>query len=333
MEMTWVKVSVVMGVYNGEPFVGEAIESILNQTYTDFEFIVIDDGSTDSTWDTIQSYASRDKRVKAVKNESNIGLTRSLNKGIAMAGGEYIARQDADDISMPERFARQVEYLDRHPDTAVVGTIVEVIDGEGKHRRKMDLSISAESVRIELKERNPMVHGSVMMRKFDFENAGGYREFFRYTQDLDLWLRLSEKRNIANLPDRLYKLRQGGGSISVEKGVHQDIFRDLALELADRRKKYGKDRLSNMSAFEANSFVEHYLEMSDLRKKRLKQKKYLLWTQLQLSRGGTSDAMRLLWKAIKTDPFHSSWMKIIMVNFIWVRMRNFLSTIKRLTGY
>jgi glycosyltransferase involved in cell wall biosynthesis len=107
------KVSVLMSVYNGESHLGEAVEGILKQTFTDFEFIIVDDGSTDSTWSILSEYATRDKRIVLLQNKNNIGLAQSLNKGLAMARGEYIARQDADDISLSVRFANQVEYLDK----------------------------------------------------------------------------------------------------------------------------------------------------------------------------------------------------------------------------
>jgi glycosyltransferase involved in cell wall biosynthesis len=124
------RISVVMSVYNGEKYLRQAIESILQQTYTDFEFIIIDDGSTDSSREIIQSYD--DKRIRLVINEQNIGLTKSLNKGIRLAKGEFIARMDADDISLPQRFEKQVAYLDSHPEVGVLGTYANIIDHRGK---------------------------------------------------------------------------------------------------------------------------------------------------------------------------------------------------------
>ncbi len=124
------KVSVIMSVYNGDKYLREAIESILNQTFTDFEFIIVNDGSTDNSLEIIESYD--DERIKTINNKKNIGLTKSLNKALKFAKGKYIARQDADDVSLPNRFEKQVEYLDSHPEVALVGTSVYLIDENGK---------------------------------------------------------------------------------------------------------------------------------------------------------------------------------------------------------
>ena len=120
------KVTVLMSVYNGEKYLQEAIDSILEQTFKDFEFLIINDGSTDKTGEILESY--HDLRIKIINNEKNIGLTKSLNKGLKLARGEYIARQDADDISMPERLEKEVEFLETHQDYAVVGAFAKIIN-------------------------------------------------------------------------------------------------------------------------------------------------------------------------------------------------------------
>jgi len=114
------KVTVLMPVYNGEKYLNEAIDSILGQTFKDFKFLIINDGSTDGTADILKSY--KDSRIKVTNNEKNIGLTKSLNKGLKMAKSEYIARMDADDISLPTRLQKQVEFMDSHPKVGVCGT-------------------------------------------------------------------------------------------------------------------------------------------------------------------------------------------------------------------
>jgi glycosyltransferase involved in cell wall biosynthesis len=124
------KVSVVMSVYNGEKYLCEAIDSILNQTFENFEFLIVNDGSTDRTLEILQSY--RDPRIKVINNERNIGLTASLNKGLKIAKGEYVARMDADDVSFPHRLEQQKAFLDRNPRVAMVGSWAEVIDESGK---------------------------------------------------------------------------------------------------------------------------------------------------------------------------------------------------------
>jgi len=122
-------ISVVMPVYNTEKFVAEAIESILAQTFTDFEIIIIDDCSTDKSWQIIQDFSEKDQRIVTIQNSENQGLARSLNKGLKIAKGQFIARMDADDISMPQRFEIQLDFLKNHPDVGVVGSTVKFIHG------------------------------------------------------------------------------------------------------------------------------------------------------------------------------------------------------------
>ena len=133
------KISVVMSVYNGTPYLRECIESILNQTCKDFEFIIIDDGSSDNTWKILTEYANQNQQIKLFKNEENIGLTKSLNKGLKLAGGEYIARQDADDVSLPDRFELQTRFLDAHLEVGALGSSAEVIDEQGMSLRQTTL--------------------------------------------------------------------------------------------------------------------------------------------------------------------------------------------------
>ncbi|HEY9660554.1 MAG TPA: glycosyltransferase, partial [Allocoleopsis sp.] len=126
------QISVLMAVYNGSRYVAEAIESILNQTFTDFEFLIIEDGSTDNTVQILQDYANRDPRIKLIQNEQNIGLTKSLNKGLKLAQGKYIARQDADDVSLPHRFEQQIAVFAQNPAAVLVSCSLELIDATGK---------------------------------------------------------------------------------------------------------------------------------------------------------------------------------------------------------
>lgn len=197
------KISVIMSVYNGERYLREAIESILNQTFTDFEFIIVNDGSTDSSLEIIQSYD--DERIKIINNEKNIGLTKSLNKALKVARGEYIARQDADDISLPNRFEEQIKYLERHPEVALLGTNIYKIDENGKIIGKY-IVLAKPSIK-DLFNGNQFNHGSVMFKKEVIDELGGYNELFKYAQDYELWLRIAKHYNIRNVTQILYKLR------------------------------------------------------------------------------------------------------------------------------
>lgn len=201
------KVSVVMSVYNDAVYLGEAIESILNQTFTDFEFLIINDGSTDGSRAVILFYA--DPRVRLVDNEVNLGLPASLNKGIRLAKGEYIARQDADDVSLPDRLAQQVAFLDAHSDVTVVGCWWEHIDVDGDVFATGEIPNSNTIIKAKL---IPNIlkfpHGCIMIHREALVRIGGYDGRFRFTQDLDVWLRMVKEGYRFGAVERyLYQLR------------------------------------------------------------------------------------------------------------------------------
>jgi glycosyltransferase involved in cell wall biosynthesis len=203
------KISVIMSVYNGGKYLREAIESILNQTFTDFEFIIVNDGSTDNSLEIILSYT--DERIRIINNEKNIGLTKSLNKALKVARGEYIARQDADDVSLPNRFEEQIKYLKKHPEVVLLGTIAYLIDKNGKIIGKK-VALAKPSLK-DLFKVNQFNHGSVMFKKEIVNQLGGYNELIRYSQDYELWLRIAKLYDVRNLTQLLYKLRSHDSNI------------------------------------------------------------------------------------------------------------------------
>lgn len=223
-----VKISVIMSVYNSEHYLKEAIESILNQTFEDFEFIIVDDSSTDRSLDTIESF--QDDRIIVIKNELNIGLTKSLNKALKIAQGEYIARQDADDISLLNRFEKQVHFLEKNKDVGIVGTSFYLINEEGVILQ--EFKKSSEVNKSKLLKDNELIHGSVMFKKNLVQSKGNYNEFMKYCQDYELWLRMSNFCEIKNLIDPLYKLRRHGGSIQFKKRKESVLYRLFALKVA-----------------------------------------------------------------------------------------------------
>ena len=194
-------VSVIMSVYNGEKYLREAVDSILRQSIREFEFIILNDGSTDSTWAILQSY--KDPSLVLLNNEENIGLARSLNKGLAKARGKYIARIDADDISLPERLERQVGYLDVHPEVGLLGTASRVLDEETGNESTVSPPLQDNILRSVLGRRNPFHHSSVMMPRRVLEEEGGYKESYRVGIDYELWVRIACSNELANLPDVL----------------------------------------------------------------------------------------------------------------------------------
>ena len=208
-------VTVLMAVHNGARFVDEAIASILHQTFSDFELLIVDDGSTDDTPGRIR--ASGDPRIRCVRNDTNIGLTRSLNDGLAIARGVLIARQDADDISHPGRLSAQVEFLGRQPEVAVLGTQASMIDA-GKRRVRgapWPKSTSNRAIRWQLIFDSPFIHSSVMFRKSVISALGGYNEAFATSQDFELWSRVAAAgHEMRNLPDALLDFRVHEASVS-----------------------------------------------------------------------------------------------------------------------
>lgn len=203
--MSMPKVSVVMAVYNGEKYLKEAVDSILNQTYTDFEFIIINDGSTDNSLNILNSFKEKDERIKIISRE-NKGLVYSLNEGVNMAQGEYIARMDADDISEPDRFEKQLQYM-RENELAVCGSYATKINSFGEKIGEMNYSPSEKKIKSFTLLHSPFIHPSVIFKKDVFEKVSGYQKFFKHIEDYELWTRIVFKYKTGNLPERLLKYR------------------------------------------------------------------------------------------------------------------------------
>jgi|Deesub1362A_J573_1020465.scaffolds.fasta_scaffold00600_5 glycosyltransferase involved in cell wall biosynthesis len=253
-------VSVIMSVYNGEKYLRQAIESILNQTFSDFEFIIVDDGSTDKTPEILKDYAKKDLRLKIVKNRKRIGLTKSLNEAIKQAKGKYIARQDADDISLPERLEKQITFLEKNPSYGAVGTSAAIIDKNGRIIKKAMVPKSWLVIKQILKFGNCFVHGSMMFKKQDYIKAGGYRTPFALAQDFDLWLRMSKIKKMKNLRECLYLWRKTESGLSAIKTDIQ--FKIGALALYEH--KYHKSLKLN-DRFKVDDYISK-LEVDERRK-------------------------------------------------------------------
>jgi len=226
--MTVPRITVAMSVHDNEATVAAAIESILAQSFADFEFLIVDDGSRDGSGAIIDRFATADRRVRAI-HQSNAGLIASLNRLVAEARGDLIARMDGDDIALPERFARQVAFLDAHPDHGVVGTNTHEIDEADRITECTDFHpLTHDGVLAALEQGSPMAHSSVMMRADVVRAAGGYRAAYRHCEDYDLWLRLSTQTRLANLPDRLLLYRRSTSQVSVRHVVEQQTGAEIA---------------------------------------------------------------------------------------------------------
>jgi glycosyltransferase involved in cell wall biosynthesis len=212
------RVSVLMAVHDGAPWVKDAVGSVLGQTLDDFELIVLDDGSTDATPELLSAITDRRLRVE---RRSHAGLTRALNAALQLARAPIVARLDADDIALPERLARQVAFLDAHPEIGVLGSAAREIDAEGRDVRVVRPPQDDGALRRALIRRNPMVHSTVAMRRCDVEAVGGYDPRFVVAQDYDLWIRLAAVTRLANLAEPLVLRRLLPGRISVARDAER----------------------------------------------------------------------------------------------------------------
>lgn len=227
------KLSVVMSVYNGERYLAEALDSILNQTFKDFELIVIDDGSTDKTPKVLKSY--NDHRLR-ITTQQNMGLVKSLNRGCSLAQAKLIARHDADDKSLPDRFAKQVKYLENNRQVIIVGSSMSVMDGKSKILHDHRVLLNDPELRQELLVRSPFAHGSVIFRKSAFVKEGPYNQGYWPAEDYALWLRLARLGKLANLDECLYVYREHGKSISTSNAKFQSEQVKAVQELAWQQK-------------------------------------------------------------------------------------------------
>ncbi len=230
------RVTVIMSVYNGEKYIGEAVESILNQTYKDFELLIINDGSTDSSKDIIYLYD--DKRIRLINNKRNIGLTRSLNKGIRLSQSEYVARMDADDVSLPTRLEKQVKFMDANDDIALCGTWFQSIGNNSDVVWKVPEH--DEEIRCLMLFHNPIFHPTVILRRAVLEQFSlSYNPKYRYSQDYDLWVRMLAHSKASNLQEvlllhRFHAQKIGATNSTAQEKVSNEVrlnlIRNLGIE-------------------------------------------------------------------------------------------------------
>lgn len=206
-----------MAVYNERPYLEKAVQSVLDQTFDDFEFIIVNDGSTDGSKAVLDRFEQNDDRIRLVHQE-NRGLIASLNRGIDMAEGKYIARMDGDDISHPERFGQQVRFLEDNPEIGILGTQAGKIDAEGNVREgwKRSLPTDSDAATWRLLFNSCFCHPTVMMRHSVAENLGGYAEWAEVAEDYELFSRAVLQTQLVNLPDTLLKHRRHEASVAVE---------------------------------------------------------------------------------------------------------------------
>lgn len=218
-----IKVSVIMSVHDDEKYLGESIRSILTQTFKNFEFIIVDDASANDSLEIVKKLAEQDKRIKILTNKKRLGLTKSLNKAIKRAQGKYIARMDGDDVSLPTRLEKQVEFMEKHPQVAVLGSWAALIDEDGNKLKVKKTPTSYQQIYKSVMAANPFIHPTLMFRRSVLAETGFYDEHFLYAQDYELILRILKDYKGTNIGKSLLLYRVGvKESISIKKLKQQE---------------------------------------------------------------------------------------------------------------
>jgi len=235
--MTQPRVSVLLPVRDAEPYLEEALASVLAQSFRDLELLVVDDGSRDRSAEIAAARAAEDARVRLLRRPAR-GLVACLREGTELAQGELLARMDADDRARPERLARQVAYLDAHPECVAVGADALMVDPEGRPIRRLGVRPDHEGIDAELLARrgDALLHPTALLRREALVAAGGYREQYDTAEDLDLFLRLAERGRLANLPEVLLEYRQHLGKVSSRRAALQRRTQNEVLREARRRR-------------------------------------------------------------------------------------------------
>ena len=261
------KVSVIMSTYNDSKYIRNSIESILNQTYKDFEFIIIDDASADDTVDIIKGFD--DKRIKLIVNEQNQGLTKNLNKALRIVSGQYVARMDGDDISYLNRLEKQVEYMDKHSDVYLLGTAIRNIGASDLYWKLPD---DSEELRIRMLLHPVFAHPSFMFRKELIDEGIMYDETFRTAQDYDFAKRVSQKHKIGRLQEVLLNYRVHEKQISRTSNKNQvdnaarirsSLLEELEITLTGEQQQIYDDWVSEKVLNGAESYKRAY-ELIDI---------------------------------------------------------------------
>lgn len=290
-------ISVLMPVYNAGRFLKEATESILNQTYDDFEFIIVDDGSTDESLDLLERFAAQDKRIRLI-SRPNTGHTIALNEMLGLARAPLIARMDADDVSRPDRFAIQVSFLEAHPEVLCVGGRHEYIDSKGRMLRQRLLPTDDATIQRRLLAGDVVIcHPSVMMRRDAVEMAGGYDPAWKLAQDLDLWLKLGEIGKLANVPELILRYRLHETSVGSKSHAMQvSNLREICAHACKRR------------GVEVEFLNKGWLPTN--RRETYESMRKRWWWGFM--RGDRQMALAYAWQAIRTMPFRpNGWWLLV----------------------
>lgn len=309
-ELTAPRVSVVMCVYNGATYLSRSVHSVLAQTWTDFELVIVDDGSHDRTPLLLKELEQSDPRVRII-TQANAGLTRALIRGCAEARGEYIARHDADDWSEPTRLAEQVALLESDPAIGFVSCATQYVGPDDEPLEIVSRSDSpAEATRKLLDERmGPPAHGSVMFRRCLYEAVGGYRPEFYFGQDSDLWMRMAEGAWIAYTPDWMYSARRDPNSVSGRMSGVQHAFGELGQQCRAARRNGQPEEIFLTAARELSESVCGKGRQTGTRCGESAMA-YLIGATLRAR--GDHRSRNYFWQAVKLNPLNwRAWLRLV----------------------
>jgi hypothetical protein len=286
-------VSVVMSVRDGERYLATAIDSVLAQTLTNLELVVVDDGSTDSSPQILADYASRDERVLVHRHE-NAGLATSLNRGVAQARAPLIARLDADDVARHDRLELQVAYLEENTGVGLVGGAVVFIDEADRTFAETRYPTTDLEIREAFSSTTPFVHSAVTMRREAFEEAGGYRAAFPHAEDLDLWLRIAAGWHLANLTDTVVSYRVHSQQSTVTQ-LEQQSLSALGARVAWRARARGiPDPFDEVALVDRQALAAAGASPEDMTREFVQ---LSVWLAKTLSRAGHRDAAESVFAA------------------------------------
>ncbi len=294
------ELSVIMPVYNGERYLCEAIDSVLNQSFENFEFLLFDDGSTDISLDIIKSYADKDNRIRFFTRE-NRGIVETLNECLELAQCELVARMDSDDICLVDRFQTQLDYLNAHSEVVLLGTKVIIIDEDGDEIAPMGKFFTNDALQQALLADGGqhIYHPSVIYRKTLVKKVGGYNKAYPNIEDLELFLKLFDVGKLVNLPQPLLKYREHLGKIGHTKRLQQQ---QQVNELLNKAR--------------SNFLVDpQHKSTSEVIKPQSLAKKYQTWSWWALKAGNLSSARKYLKKSIIASPLSISNLKLAICVF------------------
>lgn len=293
------QISVIMPVWNSQQYLTEAVESVLAQTFKDFELIALDDGSTDTSLEILQKFENQDSRIRVISGEHQ-GYSPLLNKGLSLAQGEYIARMDSDDVCLPNRFEEQVHFLNKNPDYVAVGSQAIRIDPEGDAIAQMEFPTDHNTIdQSQIAGRGKIMHPASMIRTEALLKINGYRPEFEPGEDFDLFIRLAEVGKLANLSQPLLKYRTHLKNVTVTRKEKHCEVKQEALRQAYQRRGLNEPIPT--------------ISINDVPGEESKSR--FLWMEMALAHGFYHSARKNAWLAFQAQPMTIRTIKALLLGY------------------